>query len=427
MSATETSSKIYKPATYKEAISDPVHLRRWKEAIKEEIQNLEDYHTWEYDHLPPGRKAVGSKWVFKIKYHPDDTVARYKARLVAEDFSQIHGIDFNKTFSPTVRRESLRIFLAISCMLGLIVDQVDIVVAYLKTLLTDTNLPIFMKLPPGMESFRSIRPGLVARLLQSIYGLKQSGRLCNQKVVAFFTSLGFRAINADPSILIRHEDKDRVTMVSVYVDNFMLAAKHQKSLDWVKERLKKEYNIKDQGKAKTIIGWQITRNKSTMKIDQSAFIRDLVEDEGMRDCNPVSTPMKAGNFIDMQREDDYEEVNLKICQRLIGKLMYLSYGTRPNICFVIGQLSKPNADPRMGHLKAAKQVVQYLKGTMHLGLTYGVHPHSEKETKTSANPPPFGLIEYADSNYAGDPKDKKSVMGHCFFLHGAVVSWCSKK
>ena len=82
-----------------------------------------------------------------------------------------------------------------------------------------------------------------------------------------------------------------------------------------------------------------------MKIDQSAFIRDLVEEEGMRDCHPVSTPMKAGNYIEMQGEDDYEEVDLKIYQRLIGKLMYLSCGTRPDIAFVIGQLSKRNADP----------------------------------------------------------------------------------
>lgn len=153
-------------------------------------------------------------------------------------------------------------------------------------------------------------------MLRSIYGLKQSGRLWNQKVIAFFTSLGFIALNADPSILIHQEEggeNENITMVSVYVDDFLLAAKQQKDLDWIKAKLKEEYNVKDLGEVKYIIGWQVTRNHelSTLKIDQSAFIRNLVEEEDMRDCNAVTTPMKTGNFIEMQ-DDDYEEVDLKV-------------------------------------------------------------------------------------------------------------------
>lgn len=199
---------------------------------------MDNHNTWEYNRLPRDRQAIGSKWVFKVKYHPDGSAARYNARLVTQGFSQIHGVDFNETFSPTVRRESLRIFLAISCLFGLIVDQIDIVGAYLDCLLGDNDLPIIMKLPPGIETLRAIRPGLVCRLLRSIYGLKQSGRLWNQKVVAFFRSLGFEALNADPSILIRQESGGDITMVSVYVDDFLLASKDRKSVDWIKESLK---------------------------------------------------------------------------------------------------------------------------------------------------------------------------------------------
>lgn len=202
MSAIKVSSKVHKSTTYEKAISNPVHSKRWKKAIQGEMQNLENQHTWEYDHLPTSQKAIRSKWVFKVKYHSDSTVARYKARLVAQRSLQIRRIDFNETFSPTVKRELLRIFLAISCILGLIVDQVDIVGAYLENLLGDNNLPIFMKLLFGMNTFRSIRKGLVVYLLRSIYGLGQSGRLWNQKMIAFCKSLGFRALNTDPSILI---------------------------------------------------------------------------------------------------------------------------------------------------------------------------------------------------------------------------------
>lgn len=97
----------------------------------------------------------------------------------------------------------------------------------------------------------------MCRLLRSIYGLKHSGRLWNQKVIAFFQSLGFEALNADPSILIHQGSGGDITMVSVYVDDFLLASKDRKSVQWIKESLKNEKNIKDLGEVKTIIGWQV--------------------------------------------------------------------------------------------------------------------------------------------------------------------------
>ena len=113
--------------------------------------------------------------------------------------------------------------------------------------------------------------------------------------------------------------------------------------------------------------------------------------------------MKTGNFIEMQDKDNYEEVDLKVYQRLIGKLIYRFYGTRPDISFVVGQHNKRNADPRVSHLKVAKQVVRYLKGTMHLDLTYrskeDIQSQSNKETKALTSqakvlisPPSFGLV-----------------------------------
>lgn len=264
----------------------------------------------------------------------------------------------------------------------------------------------------------------MCRLLRSLYGLKQSGRLWNKNVIAFYTSIGFRQLNGDPSILIRQSDSE-ISIVSVYVDDFLLASNTMNALNALKEALSKEYDVKDLGEVKTIIGWQITRNPATqtMKIDQSAFIRDLVTEENFSDCNADVVPMKSGSAIDMTDVDDYEEQDLHTYQRLIGKLMYLACGTRPDIAFAVGQLSKHNADPRKGHLRAAKRVVRYLKGTINLGLVFGRRPNGQP----AREPPPYVLIGYADSNFAGDPEDRKSVMGYCFILNGAVVPWSSKK
>lgn len=133
---------------------------------------------------------------------------------------------------------------------------------------------------------------------------------------------------------------------------------------------KTEYNVKDLGETKMIIGWQLTYDleTATLKIDQSAFIRDLLEKKDLAGWNSVNIPMKAGSIIEMNNANNYKKTDIKAYQGLIGKLMYLLCSTTPDISFVVGQLGRRNADPRVGYLKAAKWVIRYLKGTMHLGI-----------------------------------------------------------
>lgn len=144
-----------------------------------------------------------------------------------------------------------------------------------------------------------------------------------------------------------------------------------------------------------------------------AFIQDLLKKENLADCNSVNIPIKPGSVIKMNKTDNYEEIELMAYQYLIGKVIYLSFSIRPDIAFAVGQLSKQNADPRVDYLKVAKQVLCYLKGTMYLEITYRAN-----ENKS----PLYGLVGYADSNYAGNSKDCNSVIGHFFFVNGAIVS-----
>ena len=143
--------------------------------------------------------------------------------------------------------------------------------------------------------------------------MKQSGRLWNQKVIAFFRNLGFIPLNTDPSILIMGKAGREILMISIYVDDFLLASNSSKALAWLKDSIVKEYNVKDLREVKIIIRWQVTRDldTGTLKIDQSAFIRNLLESENMTDCNSVNIPMKVGCFIDMQELGDYKEAEIK--------------------------------------------------------------------------------------------------------------------
>lgn len=192
------------------------------------------------------------------------------------------------------------------------------------------------------------------------------------------------------------------------------------ALENLKENLAREYNMNNLGKVKTIIGWQIMRDLATrtLRISQLAYIRDLLEKKNLTDCNAPTIPMKTGSAIEMNEPDDYEKADLETYQRLIGKLMYLEYRTRPDIVFIVERLSKYKTDPRKSHLRAAKQVVRYHKGTMHLELVYG----QCLDRSSPISPAPYGLIRYGNSNFAGDLKNRKLVMRYCFFLNGAVVS-----
>ena len=102
-SVDETSSKVQESKTYDEAISNFVHGNRWREVIDEELYNLDSHQTQSYTLLPQRQKVIGYKWVFKVKYQANDSIERFKTRLVTQGFSQVHGINCTETFAPTIR------------------------------------------------------------------------------------------------------------------------------------------------------------------------------------------------------------------------------------------------------------------------------------------------------------------------------------
>ena len=130
--------------------------------------------TWDLVDLPENKKLVGSKWVFKIKHDSNGQVDRFKARLVAQGFSQKHGIDYNDVFAPVARYTSIRSIIAIANQLDLEVHQMDVKSAFLNGKL---NEEIYKHQPEGFVNAE--KPRKVCRLKKSLYGLKQSARCWN--------------------------------------------------------------------------------------------------------------------------------------------------------------------------------------------------------------------------------------------------------
>ena len=136
------------PLTYHEAMSRD-DSKEWRKAMENEMQSLHENDVWNLEELPAGRKAIGSKWVFKTKYDADGNRERYKARLVAQGFNQKYGIDYDETFCPVVRFESVRTIIALAAQKNLQLRQLDISTAFLNGMLKEE---IYMKQPHGFEA-----------------------------------------------------------------------------------------------------------------------------------------------------------------------------------------------------------------------------------------------------------------------------------
>ena len=163
---------------------------KWKQAMYEEIKQLHNLRTYTITKLPEDRKAIACKWVYRLKKDSEGNIVHYKACRVAKGFSQILGIDFDKTFAPVMRLDTLQLLLALSVSLNLKIYVVDVIGAYLNAHLKET---IYMKQIPDYENGTND----VLQLLRTLYGLKQSGRAWNEKLNVAFLKLGYTQLISD--------------------------------------------------------------------------------------------------------------------------------------------------------------------------------------------------------------------------------------
>ncbi|KAM2227703.1 hypothetical protein ACFXTI_014482 [Malus domestica] len=152
------------PKSFKHAAPIP----EWQNAMKEEIAALHSQKTWTLVPLPLDKNLVGCKWIYKIKKHADGSVARYKARLVAQGYSQEEGVDYLETFSPVVKPTTIRLIFALAAQFKWTLRQLDVKNAFLHGILQEE---VYMAQPPGFES--TTQPSYyVCKLHKSLYGLK---------------------------------------------------------------------------------------------------------------------------------------------------------------------------------------------------------------------------------------------------------------
>ncbi|CAI7857372.1 unnamed protein product [Closterium sp. NIES-53] len=225
------------PATLKEALESS-DAEEWKKAMESELKSIEENGTWELVELPEGRKAITSKWLFKIKSDADGKIERYKSRLVAKGYQQKEKVDYKELFAPVVKPTTLRTLLAGAAVKGWVVKQMDVTTAFLNGVLEEE---IIMAQPEGFDD----GSGRVLRLKKALYGLKQAPRQWYLKLRGVLEEIGFTPSTADHSLFMLGEGEQRSFMV-VYVDDILIFSP---SSDLVKEVMLK---LQDKFKCKAL-------------------------------------------------------------------------------------------------------------------------------------------------------------------------------
>ena len=202
-----------------EALGDP----RWKEAINEEMKSLQKNSTWKVVELPEGKKPVGCRWVFTVKYKADGTIERFKARLVAKGYTQTYGIDYVETFAPVAKINTVCILISLAVNLDWPLHQFDVKNAFLHE---DLQEEVYMELPPRCN-MQSEGGKHVCRLKKALYSLKQSPRAWFGRFTKSMKALGYKQSNSDHTLFVKHK-KGMITCLIVYVDDMIVTGNDSK-------------------------------------------------------------------------------------------------------------------------------------------------------------------------------------------------------
>ena len=297
------------PRSYKEAMQSS-YKTEWQQAMNEEISSLYKNNTWELVMKPEKRKLIGCKWIYRIKEGlTASEPRRFKARLVAKGYTQKEGVDFKEIFSPVVRHTSIRVLLAMIAVFDMELDQLDVKTAFLHGILQEE---ILMVKPEGYVDPE--RPAHVCLLKKSLYGLKQSPRQWYLRFDEFITSNGFKRCSFDCCVYYKLLETRHYIYLLLYVDDMLIACKIKDEIEALKELLSSEFDMKDLGHAKKILGMDIKRNRKegTMFLSQGSYVKKIVKTFGMSTCKSVMTPLashfKLSNLQCAKTDDERHEM-----------------------------------------------------------------------------------------------------------------------
>ncbi|GKC37781.1 putative ribonuclease H-like domain-containing protein [Tanacetum coccineum] len=364
-----------------EDVEDP----SWIEAIQEELLQFQLQKISTLVNLPNGKKAIGTKWVFRNKKDERGIFIRNKARLVAQGYTQEEGIGYNEVFAPVARIEAIRLFFTYASFMGFIMYQMDVKSAFLYGTIED-------------------------EVEKALYGLHQAPRAWYETLSTYLIENGFRRGTIDKTLFIK-KDKGDILLVQVYVDDIIFGSTKKSLCDEFEGLMHKRFQMSSMGELTFFLGLQVQQKEDGIFISQDKYMAEILNKFDFATVKTTSTPIDINKAL--VKDEEAEAVDIHLYRSMIGSLMYL-IASRPDIMFAVCACARFQVTPKTSHIHAVKRIFRYLKGQPKLGLWY---PRDS----------PFDLEAFLDSDYAGASLDRKSITGGCQFLGKRLTSWQWKK
>jgi hypothetical protein len=310
-----------------------------------------------------------------------------------------------------VRYETLRILLAWSVLKNWDIEALDVKTAFLYG---DLDEEIYMQQPEGFVVKGS--ESKVYKLKKAIYGLKQASYAWNQQAYKSLKNLGFDCLVTDSGIYVRNTPTS-TTVCVMYVDDILFMGNNDSTIKETKQKFMKMWECRDLGKVTEYLRININynRNLHLLVIDQSMYTRKIVKRFGLENCKPVRTPLPTG-YSPLPNEGECTKDERSYYQQIIGSLLYLALGTRPDIIFAVIMMSQFSANPSSDHTQKALYIVKYVAHTLDAKIVYNGSKKTSQE-----------FYAYADADWAADRIGRISVSGYIMMLAGGAVAWTSRK
>ena len=398
----------------------------WNEAIAAEIANLKAYGVYKFEKLPPGVKPINTHFIFKIKANAAGLVDRFKARLVAEGYRQRFGYDYLKTHASVCKMQTFRAQMAQAAEHDLVHEIIDVKSAYLEADM-DEDMPVYINIPGHPAP-----PGMAARLIKSLYGLKNAGRNWYKTIVPLLTSpeWGFKQSTADPCCFFHKTADDDWAVICLFVDDFSITSTRSstKSRDHFFQKLKAAYKTSKADDSNVYLNIRCRRlAPHTYFLDQEPYVIDLLHLYGFDKCRPAAQPTSGLPLSKEQQpieQSGKDAMKLHPYREIVGSLRYLEQCTRPDISFALNRLSRYQANPGLPHWQELKHLCRYVSATRSYGIMFGkdVYPMHKKLGHDLSGP----LECFVDSDHAADKDTRRSCTGYIFFSRGGPISWRSR-
>lgn len=338
---------------------------------------------------------------------------KYKARLVILGCHERVREDFFETFAPVAKLTTVKTLLPVSAMQKWYTHQMDISNAFLHGEMSET---VYMKLPKGYSHLGSrisvnmqlppISTSIICHLKKSLYGLQQAPRTWFSKLSTTLLDMDFQLSKTDYNLFSKHFSPS-ITLILVYVDDFLLSGSCLDSINDLKKMLSQTFHMKDLGHLRYFLGLEIDHNTDGIFISQRKYNMDILHEHNKLGAKPLQLPIDLHLKLTPDLDDPLP--TQAVYQRLLGQLIYLTI-TRLYICFSIQLLSQYMNKPTTLHLQVAYRLLRYLTGSR----SQNIHLASQSAAHLTA---------YCDSDWVSCPISRHSTTGYCIFLSNAPISW----